>query len=255
MTPSMARTIAVQKATAPKVTPYRSANIVYKTTRKNKRKYGKRPVVAKPYRQAYNMLQPSKEKRFDFTDLAMFTNGTLSARTEYLQLDNISQDTDANSRLGSQIHMSYVHLKGTLTSNELNKTKALRFLIFREVNLGGFDPATMNYLFKGVGGLSYAPIGTQQDQIWPLNRELVQPIFDKRVVIPPENYSLKFINYKIRINKKVRYSPMVSTATSPYHGRLFLVVLLSDCDNTTTATTVALSLGVRIFFKDGRKAR
>ena len=254
LTPSMAQTIASLRTNASRVTPYRrSANLVYKRKKRYNRKA--KAVVAKPFRQAYNKLQPSKEKRFSFEDLAMATNGTLAQRTEYLALDTITQDSDANSRLGSQVHISYLHFKGTLSSNDLNKTKGFRIMVFREVNNGGFDPATMNYLFKGVGTTTYAPIGTQQDLKWPLNREMVQPIFDKRIYITPESYGLKLFNYKIRINKLVNYQPMNTASSTPYHGRLFLVVCLADCDNVPSGTTVCLSAGTRTFFKDGRKSR
>ena len=56
-----------------------TTNLVYKPRRKAK--YKKKAHVAKSYLIAYNKLAPSKEKRFDFSDLAMVTNATLVHRS------------------------------------------------------------------------------------------------------------------------------------------------------------------------------
>lgn len=232
----------------------KSANIVYKPKKKYVRgKY--KAQVARPFRQAYYKMEPSKEKRFSFDDVAMLTNGVIAQRTEYQQIDQISQGSLANQRLGSQAHISYVHLRGTALNSSLNNTKALRIMLFREVNNGGFDTTTMNYLFKSVSTTTAAPSGKQDDLMWGLNREMVQPIFDRTITIPPKDQGAKKIALKIRVNKLVRYQPMNSSATSPFHGRLFLLVCLAALNNVPDADTVTFSAGTRTFFKDGRHAR
>lgn len=255
VTPQIRSAINQAHARTVTVRPYaaRSANIVYKPKRRYKRR--NKAVVAKPFRLAYHTMQPSKEKRFTWEDVGMFTSGTLSQRTEYEQIDAISQGALANQRLGSKLHISYVHIKGTALNSSLNTTKGLRIMLFREINNGGFDTTTFNFLFKSVGTTTSPPGGTQTDLMWTLNREMVQPIFDKTVIVPPKEDGAKRLSYKIRVNKLVKYQPMNSGSASPFHGRLFLVVCMANLNNTTDADTVTFSAGVRVFFKDGKTAR
>lgn len=230
-----------------------STNIYYvKPKRKVNRKVLK---VDRSFKQAFHKLQPTKEIRFDVTDLVMDTATSVATRTKHAILDNIAQGTQLNQRLGSNIHMSYVHLKGTIQSNSTAKAKAMRIMIFKEVNNQGVNTTTYANLWKGTGTITYAPLGLQSDTQWPLNRELVHPIYDRTFQVRPEYNGITRINIKKRINRIVKYQPNNSGATSPYHGRIFLLCCLADCDNSTSATTVILTLGVRVFFKDYFKAR
>lgn len=229
-----------------------SANIVYK--RKKTAKNRKKAKVAPSFRMAFNKLAPSKEKRFDMND-TLFTNGLVSDRTRWIYLDQIAQGTQANQRLGSNIHVSYIHVKGMIQNNSVAKTKTLRLMILKEVNLGGLNTSTFAALWKGVGTTWYAPAGTADDVRWPLNKELVRTIYDRTYKITPEVEGVTKINVKRRINRIVRYTTNDSAKSDPYEGRLILLACLSDCDNVTTATTAIFSAGVRVFFKDYNKVR
>lgn len=254
VTPSMLANLAKQKSLGVSVRPFsRSTNVVYK--RKKPRKYRKKVVVAKSFRQAFNKLAPSKEIRYEISpDLDTLTS--VATRTSGVYLDTIVQGTQLNQRLQSNIHISYVHIHGTLQSNSTVKAKALRMMVFREVNNGGVNPATYANLWKGPGSsTTYAPTGTSSDIRWPLNRQLVQPIYDKTHVIKPEHDGITKLFYKIRLNKIVRYEVNDGTDGTPYHGRLLCVFALADCDDTPVGTTAKLSCGFRVFFKDYHKAR
>lgn len=229
-----------------------SANVVYK--RRRPRKYRPKAQVAKSYRLAFHKMAPSKEIRKDLDDYSMNTSTSVATRTEYELLDNIAQGSQLNQRLGANVHISWLHLKGTLQSNSSVKSKALRVMVFREVNLNGVDITTFAGLWKGVGTTTYAPTGTQTDIQHQLNRDLVYPIYDKTHVLKPEYEGIFTFNKKIRINKVTKYSPNLG-GTTPVHGRLILLYCLADCDNLASATTCVLASSARIFFKDYNKGR
>lgn len=230
---------------------WRSQNLITKPNKKQKRKP---QGVSKSFKLAFHKMAPAKEIRKDLDDYAMDTATSVATRTEYELLDNIAQGSQLNQRLGANIHISYVHIKGTLQSNSATKSKALRVMLFREVNLNGINTATFANLWKGVGTTTYAPQGNQVDQQHPLNRDNVIPIFDKTYIIKPEYEGIFKFSKQVRVNQIVRYSPNLG-GTTPVHGRLILLYCLSDCDNLTTATTCVLASSVRIFFKDYYKGR
>lgn len=232
-----------------------SVNVVYRKP-KPKKGYRKKAQVGKSFRIAYNKMQPSKEIRFEVSDGGMNTSTSVASRTQAVLLDNITQGTQLNHRLQSNIHISYVQLRGTIQSNSTAKAKAMRVMIFREINNGGVNTSTYADLWKGPGsGTTYAPTGTASDIAWPLNRELVQPLYDKTYVIKPEYEGLTYFRKSVRVNKLVKYPVNDATDNTPYHGRLLLLYCLSDCDSTTSATTVILTSSARVFFKDYHKAR
>lgn len=230
-----------------------STNLVYKKPYNKKNK--KKAKVAQSYRIAFNKLTPSKEVRKEFANHTLETQTSVASRTAFLILDQISQGALLNERLQSNIHMSYVHVHGTLQSNSTTKSKAFRLMLVREVNNGGIVTGTFANMWKGSGTTTYAPTGTQDDVQWPVNREIAHRVFDKTYIIKPEHDGITKINHKIRINKVCKYCPNDSTSVQPYHGRLFLIGFYADCDNNPSATTAILNCGVRVFFKDYYKAR
>ena len=229
--------------------PARSTNIVMK--RKKSRKNTKKKAVAPSFKQAWHMMQPSKEIRFDSNDTGMNTQTSIGSRTHHQVLDNIAKGTALNQRLGSTVHASYVHFKFTVANNSTVKSKAFRVLVVREVNKGGLDTSTMDDLFSKTGTGFHTPNGTQADIKWPVNRNKLYVHYDKTFKIQPEseNFLKKYL--KIRLNSNYRYAPN-STDSTPYHGYTYLIVLLSDLDNTTTTTTCVFDSSIRVFFKDGR---
>lgn len=238
----MAPRVSSKRRTAAK-----SANLVSK--KKTKKKATKN-VVAKSFKTAYNMMEPSKEIRYNFIDHGMEPATSMATRTETLYLDNIAQGTQLNQRLQNKVHISYVHLDGTIQHNSTLKTRAIRLMIVREVNLGGLDLATLANLYKNIGTASLAPAGTQADLQWPINREVAYPVWQKVYRCKPEAEDMTYVKLRIRINRYARYTPNSSADTSPYHGRLILVANVADCDNSPTTTTTVLNIGVRVFFKD-----
>jgi len=231
--------------------PSNSQNLVKVPNKKKKEKN----KVASSFMQAFFKMAPSKEIRFIVNDLAMLTNGALVQHTNFKILDQIVQGTQINHRIGSNIHISYVHLNASVISKSSTKAKAMRFLVFREVNNGGVNELTFAFLFKTTGATTVSPTGLQGDITLPLNRELVQPIFDRRINVKPQEMGVQLINYKIKINKIVRYTPTDGADASPYHGRLIFLVLLADMDNLTTGTIVVYNSLLKVYFKDYRKAR
>jgi len=224
----------------------RSVNLVPS----KKKKKGNKMTVAKSYRQAYNYLQPSKEIKKIVDDYNLKTNGTVAQGTEHEVLDIIAQGTQLNQRLGASIYLSYLHLDLTLQSNSTVKSKAVRMMVFREINNGQLNTTTFDGLFRGTGTASYPPNMTQRDLQFPLNRDLVQPIYDKKIVVKPEYEGITVIKRKIKLGKYARYPSLDSTATGVVHGRVFFLLLLADCDNTASATECVLAGCARVFFKD-----
>lgn len=249
----MKATIANQLVSAPRVRPYSNAqNVVYK--RRKPRKYRKKAQPSKSFQLAFHKLAPSKEIRFNLSE-AMDTGSVIANRTVASYLDNIAQGSQLNQRLGSNIHVSWLHVRGTIQSDSTVKAKALRIMVLREVNLGGIDTSTYAGLWKGLGTSVYAPTGTQTDINWPVNREKAYVLYDKTHIIKPEYEGITYVNKKVRLNKLVKYSPADPTDVSPYHGHLLFLACLADCDNSTSATKVMFNCSLRVFFKDYHKAR
>jgi len=229
----------------------RSVNLVPS----KKKKKGNKLTVAKSYKQAYNYMQPSKEIKKITDDYTLVTNGTMAQGTEHEVLDVIAQGTQLNQRLGASIYLSYLHLDLTLQSNSTTKAKAVRMMVFREINNGGVDTSTFADLFRGPGTAVYAPNHTQRDLQFPLNKDLVQPIYDKKIVVKPEYEGITVIKRKIKLGKYARYPSLDSSTVGVVHGRLIFLLLLADCDNTPSATQCVLAGGLRIFFKDSNSKK
>lgn len=230
-----------------------STNVVYRP--RKSRKYNKKAQVAKSFRVAFHKMQPSKEIRYDASDWALNTSTSVATRTEYEFLDNIQQGTQLNQRLQGNIHMSWLHLQGTIQSNSGVKAKALRVMVLKETNYGSVDTTTFAALWRGTGSaVTYAPSGTQTDISWPVNREVAYPIYDKTIVIKPEYEGITVFRKKIKLNQIQKF-PVNTGGTTPYLGRIVLVYCLADCDNLTSATSVVLQSSARVFFKDYHKAR
>lgn len=229
---------------------YKSANLVSKYVKK--KKPNKKNVVAKSFAQAYYKMLPNKEIRFNLEDLAMFTNGTIADRSTYYFLDAIAQGTQNNQRQQSAVHMSYIHIRGTLQNNSNVKTKFVRMMIVRERNNGDFVSATMANLLRGTGTAILAPTGVQTDGKVTINRDSYIPIYDKIYKVPIESEGAVVVKENIRINKRILYPRNNAAAFSPIHGQLVFIALLFDGDNTTTASTVTMGLEARVFFKDAK---
>ena len=133
----------------------KSANII--TKKKTNKKKNTKQVVASSFKQAYQALQPSKELRLDFNDIAMDTATSMASRSHATYLDTIAQGTQMNQRLGCQIHMSYLHARISVANNSTVKTKAFRVLLLREVNYGGLPIGSLTNLFKAVGTGTHTP--------------------------------------------------------------------------------------------------
>lgn len=254
LTPSMKATIANQLASAPRVRPFaNSQNVVYK--RRKPRKYRKKAQPSKSFQLAFHKLAPSKEIRFNLAE-NMDTATNVATRTAASYLDQIAQGSQLNQRLGSNVHISWLHLKGTFQSNSTTKTKAVRMMVLREVNFAGIDTTTYANLWRGIGHTStYAPTGTSTDINWPVNKSLAYVLYDKVHFIRPEYDGITYFNKKVKINKVVRYTPNDSADSDPYHGRLLFLVCVADCDDTPSTTVVRLNCALRVFFKDYHKAR
>lgn len=242
---------------APRVYPRRrravkSANII--TKRKFKKKNVK-TVVAPSFRQAYKLMQPPKEIRYDYYDLNMDSATSMATRSQVLAIDNIAQGTQVNQRLGSSVRTSWLHIKMSMANNSTVKSKALRVMVVREVNNGGLNTGTLANLFKSVGTATHTPNGSQTDLKWPLNRDLVYPKYDRVFKLPVEAESFFRRYLKIPLRSTFRYSPTNSAATTPVHGRTYIIVLLADLDNLPTATICVFDSCVRLFFKDGLRSR
>ncbi len=230
----------------------RSTNIVSKPAynkRRNKRKY----KVAKSFRQAYNKMLPSKEIKFLFQDATMNTNSLANA-THIQDLTTIVQGTQMNQRLGSNIHVSYVHFKGSIASNSTVKYKSLRLLLIREINHGKLNTTTFADLLtlsNGYGNI--APSQIQSDGADRVNREQYSVYFDKRYKVPLESEGVRYINERVRISKVVPYAFAEATSSDTIRGHFYLIALLYDNDTATSTTTCPFLLNVTTYFKDFHK--
>lgn len=184
----------------------------------------------------------------------MNTQTSVLSRTNYVQLDSIIQGTQLNQRLQNAIFISYVHIDGSIQSND-TKTKFLRMMVVREINFGGVNTTTYSDLYKTTGNTVRAPNGTQLDGKWPLNRDLVYPLYDKTFKIKPETEGAVDLKRKIKIFKKVKYPIIDPSENNPVHGRLLLICNLYDADNAPNAVTTIMSYSLRVFFKDSNIVR
>lgn len=225
-----------------------STNLVRKPQPKRKAKYG----VSKSFRTAFNKMLPSKELRKDFTDIALFTNGTVADRTHYVYLDNIAQGTQYNQRIRNTVHVSWLHLNGTVQNDSTTKVKHIRFVVIKERNQGHFSSA-MTDLLHSTGTSSSAPSGYQGDGQLNINRDQYIIIYDRRRVVPIESEGALTIKEKIKINRLVMYPQNNSASSTPVDGHLILIVMVYDADNVPTATTVKMAILGRVFYKDYNK--
>lgn len=225
-----------------------SANLVSVPTRRAKRKKATKDVVARNFKIAYNKMIPSKQIQFNVTDVAMATD-TLANRTNLVDLTSIAQGTQLNQRMRNKIHLSYVHIRGTIQSNA-SKAKFLRIVVFSERNNGTLNGTTFANLLHDYAYDDQAPAGIQTDGRYKINPEQYRVHFDKVITLPTEVESAKHYFYKVRVNRRIYY-PLAGSGTSACtNGKLYFISLLFDGDNGTEASSVIYSGLATAYFKD-----
>lgn len=231
-------------------TASRSTNLVSRPRykRKNKRKV----TVAKSFRQAYNKMQPSKEVKYLFQNATMSTSSLANAVMSQ-DLTSLIQGTQLNQRLGPSIHLSYVHLKGSIASNSTVKYKSLRLIIIREYNNQHLTAAWADLLTNAGAYTNIAPTQIQSDGADRINREQYQVFFDKRYKVPLESEGVRYINERVRINRVVPYELANGANNVTVRGRFLCIAMLYDNDTTTSVTTCPFLLNIVSFFKDHNK--
>lgn len=216
-----------------------------------KRKFKKKRVPAKTFRQAYWTMQPSKEVR-TYIDAQMKTTGTIVDWTKYVILNSILQGTQLNQRMRSSIHISYVHVDGVF-SNTDDKAKYLRLMIFTEQNRGQLNTTTYADLLISSTFADYAPTGNRSDGRVRLNREQYICHWDKTYRLEPDVEKSLTVKKQIKINKVVTYPQATPASSTPLNGYIYFVAMLFEGDNVATANTTDVSLMFRVFFKDHNK--
>lgn len=219
-----------------------------------KKKQTKKNVPTKSFTQAFNKLLPSKEIKYEHLYLTKHTNGVLSALIMATPLDVIVAGPQMNQRLGANIRTSWLHVNGTYQNNDTAKTRFLRMMVIREINAGGLNTTTFaNYYMNSTGYTEAAPVGSQRDGRYYINRERFRIYYDHTYKIPIESQGALTINKKIRVPSITQYPLADPTSTLPTKGRLYFITNLFEGDNSPVATTVVESLSLRMFFKDYRK--
>lgn len=225
-----------------------STNITYKKqpNRKNKKK----AVVSKSYKQAYYKMLPSKENRENATQLGMTTTG-IANFMKLKELSNIAQGTQNNQRMRNQIHISYLQLRGTI-STDSNEAKFLRVMIVRPkaVSPNVADLATFNNFYLNASYAGSAPTGLQVDGRHRINTELYEVYYDHKYNIPPTTQGALNVSKNVRINQIFDYGYANAASVTPLNGSLYIVLNLFEVDNTANTIVSTVSLETRLFFKD-----
>lgn len=242
------RTVALVQ---PKKGNTSSTNLVYKN---KKRQNKKKAVVARSFRTAYNKMRPSKEQRF--VVLANMKTDLLADWVKAYNLDVIGQGSQSNDRIGNNVHLSYIHMRGTIQNNSVVKAKFIRMMIVADTNNDGvvINTGTFANLYKDYLWTVRAPTGGETDGRYVINTELCKVYYDHTWKIPMESEGIVSIRKNFRINRKLLYSTN-SAVTTPQNGRLYLILNLFDGDSAPVATLVDTNFMIRIFFKDGNKMK
>lgn len=192
----------------------------------------------------------AKEKRFD-NNGALATN-VLATSFAFVNLTDIAQGIVLNTRLQDEITINYVHIALSLHNNSSLKAKFIRIMLVKERSSRGIVLDTTNWtnLFEGTDFLNRTADALSGDISSPLNRDVLDIIFDKVVVIKPELIGAMYIKRKIRVNRKVKYNTISGEADNPNTGRLYYIVHVMEGDNASSSVIINLESMARVFFKD-----
>lgn len=247
VTPAIRAAIAAAQS-APRVRPYsRSTNVIPR--RRYKRRKPKPYTVSKSFRMAYNKMQRSKEARFAFSDLSMSTD-TLANSFTLQDCTAITQGTQSNMRLQNSVYISYIKWCGTIQSNEFNKSKYLRLIIFGERNASHLNTSTLSDLFLDSSFSGAAPNMLQRTVRVPVNNEQYRVYYNRVIKVPIEAEGNAYWKKDIKVGRKVWWEQANSGSATPTNGHLYAIMLLCEGDNLQNTVTSVVSSQLRVFFKD-----
>lgn len=242
----MSTTKKVSYVTKPK-TSSKSVNVVSKSKSKKKKRTSYAP--SKSFRLAYNKMQRSKEQRFAFSDLDMATD-TLAHSVALQNCTAITQGTQSNMRLQNSAYVSYIKWTGTIQSNEFNKAKFLRLIVFGERNAAHLNTTTFSDLFLDSSFADTAPNMLQRTVRIPVNKEQYRVYFNRVIKVPIEAEGNYYWKHDIKIGRKVWWPQADSGSSVPTNGYLYAIMLLCEGDNQQNTVTSVVSSQLRVFFKD-----
>jgi len=153
------------------------------------------------------------------------------------------------NRTANDIIINYVHFRLSAANNSVVKTRLLRVMIVKERNARGttLDTTTWTNLFENEAFNDFTATALQGDAIVPLNRDVVDPIYDKTYKLIPEYNNGLFVQKKLRINRKISYEV---DSNDIINGRLYMIAHILEQDNIAVGTGAVVDCLARVFFKN-----
>lgn len=169
-----------------------------------------------------------------YNDLTLTTAATTTAQFNLLNGIDTSSADDIH-RMGDQIKMLSVQIKGSLSNND-SSTRNVRMILFYDKQANGAAPAQADILT----GNGYA--GALRDPDWRGRYIVLKDWFFDLAPKDVDDKGSRIINYFKRINLKTQYNGTGATITSIDKGSLYLYIQSSD---SADGISVALNTRVR----------
>lgn len=178
--------------------------------------------VASIAKQVTLSLKPKKAIRFNPPVATLFS--TLIGDSFFnIWLTNIAAGDQKNQRNGNKIHVKDVEYDFSF-SNDHTKTRIIRFMIVKTINMSGDTLDVTNYtdLYTGPNFSNRTPDAKAGDLTAAINRTVLRVYCDKHYKCPPNTQGTTEIRGRCPINLNVTYDNTGST-TALMSGKLWLI--------------------------------
>lgn len=210
-----------------------------KTFTKKNGKYTKKTKsgqVAQIARQVTLGLKPKKQIRFN-PPIATLISTTVPQSFFSIWLTNISAGDGHNERNGRKIHVNDCTFDFSF-SNDHTKTRVVRFMIVKTINMSGDTLDATNYtdIYTGTNFANRTPDAKAGDLTAPINRTILKVYCDKHYKCPPNIQGTTEIRGRCPLNLNVQYDDAGNT-TALMSGKLWLVVQSIEVANDAPIAT------------------
>lgn len=199
-------------------------------------------------------LARNVERKSLFTTMDEISINTLAPTSYYDTIAAIAQGTAYNQRIGNEIIVTGIHLKGIFHNNSATDTVWVRVALFwykgTDVALGA--GSTIFETTTG-GQTDLASLAGTRSMTWPLNKSAVTPLWDttfKLAALEDGAQHTTARNKFIRLHKKVKYEAG-SASGLLNQPRLCLGMWSSQSDaDDAIGSVVEFSGFTRIYYTD-----
>lgn len=219
----------------------------YKKAYTKKTKAGQVASIAKSVTLS---LKPSKEIRFN-PAVATLISTTVPQSFLNIWLTNINKGTQVNERTGNKIHVKGVRYSFSF-SNDHTKTRVVRFMIVKTINMSGDTLDITNYsdIYQASNFANRTPDAKAGDLTTTINPSILKVYCDKHYKCPPNTEGTTEITGYCPINLNTTYDDAGAT-TALMSGKLWLIVQSIEVANDAPVAANNHLYGcARVFYRD-----